>query len=840
MKEVGQKTTKLAQKIMAETKTFFQDPDGFKTGTDLLSAPAGDFIRRLPGASIGMMAFGGSVIDMSQFFWRTITRLIIQLVSKDKQEALVPVLWQSLSDSMDEFTIFLVKPGFRVCSGMGVMLGGTNPWARIVRESCSASVAMQQSSMTAAEVLFVQVPVLTCICRDTEGKNFEDFATANCLQSAPTNMRPLIASMISGSSQQKSVCSELSATVEDNMRGVLNPALQHAHAATSAVASFVDYATILIDPDAGKCDDFLYSPYTMAIVPEPVDYFRSCGKTQDCKLNCFTVFEEFEAAKLRALNNGRTIEIKNNVERNFFSKQDVLDGKAAPPFQILSMLEIPVNELNTETNTMCCGLISTGDVSKDKCIAVAGINAATELAVVEYCVPSRLDVGMYEHARWHVANSVSFTSSVRTVKFATRHYLVVIFQEKVEIYRKDGSKVSLFQISDTKVAARFRSQKLHKISSVFVAPTAYIIINGFQNREGATYSDHASLCVKLRDGNVEVIWPFYRLQYCSSNLHLKLAQHLPTCIGADCKSLLLLPTNQQATIRLCKKEDDMEFTCQDAKPDPGFALKLGFEQTDGIEFLVSQDMNTIRRVPSLSQNMLDANFCKGLQTIFSSNPSSSAVMWMQEVSVTWKCPTDDNADTTEAEVSKSMSRNIPVTMDITLPCTVENCNGCTNILVLRACYAAQQCSVARCIGTVVNLERPFCSVGRLLQAGLDVDLVKLHGVWTILSDLVIFILRAATGQQQGEIELEFIDEIFFSLICEAKNGIIASMSILTSLVNGLINNAGRERARQQAANGNVFLDEDAANSEAVRTLTAAATTNFCHSWHLEFCISLSQ
>jgi hypothetical protein len=318
LKVVGEKTTKLAQEMMASSKEFLSNPNGFKTGEQLLTAPPGGFIRRLPGASMGMMAFGGSIVDMSQFFWRTITRLILDLISIDKTQALAPVLWQALSDSMEDFSTFLVKPGFRTCSGMGVMLGGTNPWARMVRESCSASVAMQQSSITAAEVLFVQVPVLACICRDTEGKNFQDFAAANCLQSAPTNMRPLIASMMSGIMDQKSVCSEMALTVEDNLRAVLNPALQHAHAATSAVASFVDYTTVLFDPDAGRCDDLLYSPYTMAIVPEPIDYFRSCGKTQSCKASCFTLFEEFEAARLRFINIDRTIEIKNNVQRKFF------------------------------------------------------------------------------------------------------------------------------------------------------------------------------------------------------------------------------------------------------------------------------------------------------------------------------------------------------------------------------------------------------------------------------------------------------------------------------------------------------------------------------------------
>jgi hypothetical protein len=94
----------------------------------------------------------------------------------------------------------------------------------------------------------------------------------------------------------------------------------------------------------------------------------------------------------------------------------------------------------------------------------------------------------------------------------------------------------------------------------------------------------------------------------------------------------------------------------------------------------------------------------------------------------------------------------------------------------------------------------------------------------VLTDLVSFILRSATGVRQDGVKLEFIDEIFFSLICEAKHGVIASMSILTSLINGIVNSV--DRANRGQASESHSQDQEAENAEAVRTLTAAATTNF--------------
>ena len=175
-------------------------------------------------------------------------------------------------------------------------------------------------------------------------------------------------------------------------------------------------------------------------------------------------------------------------------------------------------------------------------------------------------------------------------------------------------------------------------------------------------------------------------------------------------------------------------------------------------------------------------------------------------------------------MTKAGSQSVTADVAVRQRCSVDDCSGCVVPAVQRACFSAQQCAVAKCIGTVVNMERPMCSAGRLLQAGLDVDLAKMHGIWTVMTDLVSFVLRAASGVQQDSMQLEFIDEIFFSLVCEAKNGIIASMAILTSLINGMVNSA--DRAKRESKNLDQSQDQEAANEEAVRTMTAAATTNF--------------
>ncbi|KAJ1465765.1 hypothetical protein T484DRAFT_1757185, partial [Baffinella frigidus] len=304
IKETGTKTMLFAQKLLADSKKFATRANGYKMGAQFVTATPGNFIRRLPGASIGVAAFGASVIDTSQFAWRFVTRLVLKLLAVNEGMSLAPALWQATADSMDDYTTYLVKPAFRACSDIGVMMGFSNPWARLFRESCSAAVASQATAVSTGLVLFVDIPTLACMCKDADGRNYAIYARETCWTPAPLHIRPLLASLISDYESglgQKDICQKMGLYTEDKMRAIMDPVMQHGYAATEAVGSSLDYLTTLFDPNAGSCKDVINSPYTMALVPEPVDYFRGCAKTQSCRSRCITLFNEFEDAKSRTL-----------------------------------------------------------------------------------------------------------------------------------------------------------------------------------------------------------------------------------------------------------------------------------------------------------------------------------------------------------------------------------------------------------------------------------------------------------------------------------------------------------------------------------------------------------
>jgi hypothetical protein len=679
-------------------------------------------MKRLPGYSVGLSAFGGSLIDTSQFSWRFVVRLVLKLLSIRTGHDVGPVLWQILADSMDDFDEYMVKPGFRACAGMGVMLGYSNPWARVFRESCSTAVATQATAAETVKVLFVYIPTLACICRDVEGYNFATYVQDSCWEPAPDFMKKEIANLIKSTatrrSSQADFCKTFGETTEDFLRAIMDPMMQHAYAATEAVGSSLDYLTVLIDPKAGSCSNLLSSPYTMAIVPEPIDYFRACGKTHTCRSKCITVFEEFEAIKKRLAASTNTYDFHGSVEKRFFSSMDVSQGKSASPFEILAMMEVPSQDNCTAMTPPqpCCG---SSDV-RDRCVIVCGFNNKVVLEVVEYCVPYNIGIGTHERARWNV--DVEDASEVRSVHFGTRTDLIVATAGTVYLYGFGRTMEVLMEPLDEAAAEYSNAARMHRIAWVFVSPGNYGIIHGFVNTPENGVSSRVSVCIDL---NVNVDRRRGPMR-CDTNLNIHLDGHIPTSVGNAGHDLLMLPTKPDESARYCERNSrtSYQYTCVDSGPTPQLSQDLGFGDATSATYVITASFTAVRSTPILSANTLFLADSLGIPTrIFGANPTSISSTWLQEVRLVW----DRNQSSDIIDAFKSGSHSIKASVTIEQRCDVDDCSGCTVPAVQRACFSVTQCAVAKCIGTVVNLERPLCSVGRLLQAGLDVDLAKIHG-----------------------------------------------------------------------------------------------------------------
>jgi hypothetical protein len=131
--------------------------------------------------------------------------------------------------------------------------------------------------------------------------------------------------------------------------------------------------------------------------------------------------------------------------------------------------------------------------------------------------------------------------------------------------------------------------------------------------------------------------------------------------------------------------------------------------------------------------------------------------------------------------------SIPATVTTTnvQSCSLNSCIGCTRLTVQRLCFAAQQCQVARCIGSQVNQLRPLCAVGGVTEATYFAMLSAIQGIWSIIASTLVTILQSSGGLKPPA-SIEWPDQVFYGLICSMKDIVASQISIITSTVNGII------------------------------------------------------
>ena len=110
-----------------------------------------------------------------------------------------------------------------------------------------------------------------------------------------------------------------------------------------------------------------------------------------------------------------------------------------------------------------------------------------------------------------------------------------------------------------------------------------------------------------------------------------------------------------------------------------------------------------------------------------------------------------------------------VTTVVTLhACDRRSCLGCGTLKLQALCYAAQQCSVVQCVGTIVNQNRPLCNVGLVLKSYMDGVLAMTLGAWLVFTESYTGILDAALLGPSQSTNIEFVDDAFFGYVCTAK------------------------------------------------------------------------
>jgi hypothetical protein len=761
-----------------------------------VAAVNGLLLNRMPARVRAAFAAVGGGIGLIRFVYETVQTLFVQFLTADHSAGLVPVveaMWGALYGMRLRYEEVVTTPGLQTCTGLGLMLGWGNPFARLARDACIGTVQLVPTALRLGTVFFVHYPVLHCMCQMPGGVDVQRQGADECLARAPLAYRPMLAEVIErGAPQVRGMCVEMSAVANDELRHAPDLLFSVAYDIAEDVQDVLNYLIAIFDGSEGSCTDFYSNPFVMVLMPFPVDYFRTCGRTETCRLRCADLFAAFESSRARSDTGApRTIHETTLVEFPFLSEEDIAARRHLQPFQVLGMIE-------HASCAVLCG------ASGGRCLSVAGVNAVERLAVASYCVSS--GTGLRETGTWEVAGSEAWTASLLDVQFL--HLREPVSPDAVLAVRADG----LFLCAPAGVLRRvvgllgpeisysWSAEAMHTIDHAYVLPgraageDARVVVYGTVRHrsvdEGVVVEE---LCV-FANVDLDALSPttglfFYPVCEADENLREFVGER-EIVLAAD--HAVLVPTASAEQVQYCAAEarrflveDCVSLGTQNGVLYDAVTFLSTFRSPVAEMFTLSREGVTMRRQEVVSQSSVESySTPDGSGTVvafFKTAHAASSAGWLSDVRVFVSA---DGASLTRMEERRSVSRAVALTIE--RECSVMSCAGCAGVNTQKLCYAAQQCAIARCVGSVVHMNRPACMIGIVLKDLVETRVASAVAVWGGAVEVLQLVVDASTGVLQSRVAINFPHDAVDAFVCDAKDVIVGFFGMIMSVVNAAV------------------------------------------------------
>ena len=154
----------------------------------------------------------------------------------------------------------------------------------------------------------------------------------------------------------------------------------------------------------------------------------------------------------------------------------------------------------------------------------------------------------------------------------------------------------------------------------------------------------------------------------------------------------------------------------------------------------------------------------------------------------------------------------------------------------RLCYGAQQCSLARCIGTLTNQNRPMCGIGQTGQAVFATYVALMQSAWSIFVETITTVIGLSLSNDaasRGGVQVRWIDDSFYSVVCSAKDASATFVSIITSTVNVAVQHISSSR-RLPAAYLEMGASKIDSNFQLMFTMVMTSVNNLLNQILLGF------
>jgi hypothetical protein len=154
--------------------------------------------------------------------------------------------------------------------------------------------------------------------------------------------------------------------------------------------------------------------------------------------------------------------------------------------------------------------------------------------------------------------------------------------------------------------------------------------------------------------------------------------------------------------------------------------------------------------------------------LFATGDPAASTHWLKQIRIAVHEESADGSAKRSVSAQSTHTLETVTTVFTYHSCDRKSCLGCGTLRLQALCYAAQQCSVVNCVGTVVNQNRPLCNVGLVMKSYMEGMLSMTLGAWLVFTESYSGILDAALLGPSNSVNIEWVDDAFFGYICTAK------------------------------------------------------------------------
>lgn len=716
------------------------------------------------------------------------------------------------------------------CYGLGQIWGSDTVLGRATRQACSLNADIVETALTVTEVLFVDYPLVNCLCKFDESERA--FASApGALNDVAARCLPLLASaelhawaldlvFTADNTARQDLCFAAMDTANLRLERALDaPAARMYRLAETLGEALQAFASVIPGAGSAACESFAASSFSAVVIPFPVDFFMQCLHAPDCRLRCrdeYAAFEEALQGVGRVPQQSRTAPLR--IESAFFSPADVEAGRDKAPFDVLDLLE-----LRPETCAAACG-------RADPCALAVGVSANNSnshvLRQAVTCLPR--DIAAYARALTvhetlvdvdgdaQVSDAYAVTGFMAAEQQAEWAVVLAHSPQRSQLVLASSQVAVTVLVADSRRADPDAADPTsddfwHSISALRVVPAmsssqpAILVVRG--RRVRLRFADHEYLwsraveieevCVQLHLRVYEFATeatvaprPWQSWQACDDDADFVLSpEHRHVCLDDACTQELMLPrvTTALTQVRQYPDRSDLSATnlfligapqIEAEQKGARLARVLG---ADARRALVDTgDGARLRRVAVSARGTLAA---VGTEESFAARVLATHLgrgSWLQELTVDRL-----NGRLYGAQRHAWIVEN---RLEVRSQCSIDSCDACSNAsnpALPYLCAAAQQCGVTRCAGTEVQVHKPLCNAGALLKESLHAQRLMLLAGWRAFARTAAFAVELVEARR-SRFEIALPAETTLDIVCHAKDVTVEAGAVVASALNRVV------------------------------------------------------